>query len=84
MAVDERTWWLDHKRNRDKIFYGVVVLFVGLLFTDALYPKHPEFEFEGWFGLFSIYGLVAYLGLVATATGLGLLIRRPEDYYDDE
>lgn len=84
MKPDERTWWLDDKKNRDKIFYAVVIGFVALLLSDAFYHKHPEFEFEHWFGFHSIYGVTAYLGLVAVATGLGLILRRPEDYYDDE
>ncbi len=80
---DEPLWWLDHQKNRDKVFYAVVVAFFGFLLADFAYHKHTEFSFEGWFGFFSIYGVVAYLGLVGLATLLGLLLKRSEDYYDE-
>ena len=80
---DDERWLLDQPRTHEAIFWGLVLAFVAFLLADFGYHKHPEYDFEGWFGFFSIFGVVAYLGLVAVATGLGVLLRREEDYYDE-
>ena len=79
---DERRYWLDDRRNVDKIFWGLCGVCLLLLGADALYTKKIHFPFEGWFGFFGIFGFVACVGLVLAAKELRRILKRDEDYYD--
>lgn len=79
---DERRYWLDDKRNVDKVWYGVIAICALLFAADAFYHKHVVVPAEGWFGFYGIYGFVACVFLVLAARGLRRLLMRSEDYYD--
>ncbi|MFT5448971.1 MAG: hypothetical protein ACI9DC_004157 [Gammaproteobacteria bacterium] len=77
-----KRYWLDDKRNVDKLFKGLLIL-CGLLFlADAFYHKHTLFDFEGWFGFFGLFGFSVSFALVLTARELRKFLMRDEDYYD--
>ncbi len=42
------------------------------------------FGMDGWFGFGAAYGFLACLAMVLVAKGLGYVLKRPEDYYDEE
>ena len=60
----------------------VAVLALSVLAQLAIEPQ-PHFALEGWFGFNALYGLLACAALILIAKGLGLLLRRRDDYYAD-
>ena len=74
--------WLDDSRNVDKIVYTLYGVCGLLLLADLFYHKHAHFRFEEWFGFFGWFGFLSCVGLVLTAKGLRVLLKRREDYYD--
>ncbi|OGA14846.1 MAG: hypothetical protein A3I63_08220 [Betaproteobacteria bacterium RIFCSPLOWO2_02_FULL_66_14] len=79
---DERRYWLDHKENVDKVYWGVWVLCALLFLVEPFLHKHGDFAFEEWFGFHGFYGFFACVGLVLAAKLLRVLLKRPEDYYE--
>jgi asparagine N-glycosylation enzyme membrane subunit Stt3 len=79
---DGKKYWLDEKKNVDKIWYALLVLCALLFLGDALYHKHTHFAVEGWFGFYGLYGFIACVALVLAARVLRVILMRPEDYYD--
>ena len=77
----------DQPRNVHRliwIFFALCALLLGL---DLLVHRHLNFAegvfpVEGWFGFYAIYGFVACVLLVLTATQLRKVLMRREDYYD--
>lgn len=63
------------------IFSGVLVLTV---LAGLLVDFHPHFKIDGTFGFFAWFGLLSCAAMVVFAKILGILIKRPEDYYDRE
>jgi hypothetical protein len=43
---------------------------------------HPHFEVEALFGFHAWYGFAACAAMILVAKGLGLLLKRPDDYYE--
>jgi len=82
MRPAERRYWLDRKRNVDKVYWGVWGLCALLFLVEPLVHKHGEFAFEDWFGFHGLYGFVACVGLVLAAKGLRRLLKRPKDFYE--
>jgi hypothetical protein len=49
------------------------------LFIEA----HPHFAVEQLFAWNALYGFLACAALILVAKGLGLFLKRRDDYYDD-
>lgn len=63
------------------IFLAVLA---GTLAVEPFVPWHPHFAVERLFGFNALYGFVACAVLILVAKGIGLFVKRGEDYYDDE
>lgn len=79
---EQKSYWLDDKRNIDRLVYALY-LACGLLFlADFFYQKKVHFEFEGWIGFFGWYGFISYVFIVLSAKAWRKIVRRDENYYD--
>jgi len=85
----EKKYWLDEKRNVNKIVYSLYAVCALLVAADLLYHKHihfhydnEQYNFEEWFGFFGFFGFIACVGLVLAAKVLRVVVKRGEDYYD--
>ncbi|MAZ71495.1 MAG: hypothetical protein CMK45_13125 [Porticoccus sp.] len=45
---------------------------------------HGHFVFDGWFGFSAAFGFVSCALMVVFAKLLGYLLKRPDNYYDDD
>jgi hypothetical protein len=61
-------------------FTAVLALSVAAQF---LVPAEPHFAVERLFGWNALYGFLACAAMILVAKALGLLLKRPDDYYDD-
>lgn len=74
--------WFDKDENvalLKKMFYGSLIL---LVVADFFIHKHTPFEWAGYFGFFSLYGLAACYVIVYFSKLVGLWLKKKEDYYD--
>ena len=83
----EKKHLFDRPRNIHRLIWIFFALCVLLLGVDLLFHRHLNFAegvfpVEGWFGFYAIYGFVACVLLVLTATQLRKVLMRREDYYD--
>ena len=81
--MQEKEYWLDSKRNVAKVYAGVWIACGLLLLVEPLVHLHPHFAVEEWFGFYGFYGFVGCVGLVLGAKALRVILKRPEDYYDE-
>ncbi|MDE0935518.1 MAG: hypothetical protein ACKVHR_14525 [Pirellulales bacterium] len=80
--------WLE--RNVNVVIAGLVIACIGSLIAqlwwsplfDAEHGHPPEFAIEELFGFEAMFGFAAFVGVVFLGTGLRLIIKRDEDYYD--
>lgn len=83
MRMNERHW-LDEPRNVRlvwRLFLAVLALTVG---AELLVGLHPYFEVEGLFAFHAWFGLLACAAMIVAAKALGLLLKRPDTYYEDD
>jgi len=79
----DKKYWLDDPRNVNKIVYGLYAVCAVLVLADFGYHKHTHFPIEGLPGFYGFFGLLAFTGLVLSAKGLRIILKRREDYYDE-
>ena len=84
IKMDEELGMFDKPRNVKRLLYTFYTCVVLLLIVDIFYHKHAIFDWEGYFGFYSVYGFVACVILVILAKYvLRPIVMRKEDYYDD-
>ncbi len=81
MMQGEKPHWLTRKENIRKLWWVFsAVLALTVLAQVVVYVK-GYFTVDGWFGFGAIYGFGCCLLMVLFAKGLGLFLKRPNDYY---
>ena len=74
--------WLDKPHNVRllwRVFLAVLALTVLAEFVVVL---HPHFAIETLFGFHAWFGFLACAALILVARALGLLLKRPDTYYE--
>jgi hypothetical protein len=80
---EKKNYWLDERKNVNKIIYGLYIVCGVVALIDLFpYKHHLHFSFENWPGFFSLYGFIACVSLVLAAKQLRKVVMRDEDYYD--
>lgn len=78
----------EHFLTRPRTIRGLWWIFSGLLALTVLaqlvfYVK-GYFTVDGWFGFGAVFGFLSCLLMVLFAKALGLLLKRPNDYYREQ
>ena len=60
----------------------IVVLALTVL-AGFFVETHAHFEVERLFGSYALYGFLACAALILVARAIGLILKRPDSYYDD-
>jgi uncharacterized membrane protein len=63
-----------------KVFLAILALSVG---AQLLVAPQPHFAIERLFGFNALYGLLACAALILVAKGIGLFVKRKDNYYRD-
>jgi ABC-type protease/lipase transport system fused ATPase/permease subunit len=83
MNDEKQLHWLVRPSTIRKLWIGTsVVLTLIVLAQTVIYVK-GYFGFDAWFGFGAVYGFVSCLVMVLLAKLLGLVLKRPIDYYDE-
>ena len=64
-------WW---------VFAVVLAVSVGAQF---LFKVKAYFGVDGWLGVGAVFGFLSCLAMVLVAKGLGWILKRDEDYYEE-
>lgn len=75
--------WLVQPGTIRLLWAGGLLLLAVLVLLDLVVPQHPHFRIDGLFGFGAWYGFGACVALVLLAKMLGLLLKRPDTYYDE-
>lgn len=82
MNDEQQLHWLVRPSTIRKLWIVFsVVLALVVLGQTVIYVK-GYFGFDTWFGFGAVYGFVSCLLMVLIAKLLGVLLKRPENYYD--
>ena len=80
----EKSYWLDDKKNVDKVWYALIGVCALTVISDFFYHKHVEYAVEDLIpGMYGWYGLGGCVFLVLSAKILRKIVMRREDYYEE-
>ena len=75
--------WLVRASSIRLLWIGSVLVLAVLVLLDLVVQHRAHFGIDGVFGFGAWYGFGACIALVLTAKMLGLILKRPDTYYDD-
>jgi hypothetical protein len=76
--------WLVRPRTIRRLWLAFVAILALTVLAGLVVEVHPHFAVEGLFGFNAAYGFLACAALILVAKGIGLVLKRREDYYDDD
>lgn len=81
--MTQQKHWLVRPENIRLLWRLFIVILALTVLTELPLEGHPYFEIDGWFAFYAVFGFLACVGMIVFAKALGLLLKRPDDYYDD-
>ena len=76
--------WLARPATIKLLWRVFIAILAILVVAQAFIYIKGYFGVDGWFGFGAVFGFLSCLAMVLVAKGLGLFLKRPNDYYDDE
>ena len=83
MEPREDDAWLARPSTIRLLWWIFTVVLAASVAAQLLFKVKGYFGVDGWLGFGAAYGFLSCLAMVLVAKGLGLVLKRPEDYYDD-
>jgi len=81
--MDKQAHWLDQPRNVKRLWRAFLVVLALTVLAQVVVQLHPHFAVDSIFGFFAWFGLLACAAMIVVAKALALLLKRPDNYYDD-
>jgi hypothetical protein len=75
--------WLARPSTIRRLWQVFIAVLAATVLAQLALEVHPHFAIEGWFGFNALYGFLACAALILIAKGLGVFIKRRDDYYAD-
>lgn len=73
--------WLTRPETVRKLWWVFSIVLALTVLAQLVFYVKAYFTVDGWFGFGAIYGFVSCLLMVLFAKGLGVILKRPNDYY---
>lgn len=78
-----QTNWLTRPESIRRLWIGFVIVLAAVVLAEFGVSGDPHFAVERVFGFNAWYGFIACALLIIGAKALGLLLKRPDTYYED-
>ena len=75
--------WLVRPETIRKLWIVFIAVLAATVLGDFFVEHHPHFGIDGTFGFGAWYGFITCVAMVLFAKGLGLILKRPDTYYDN-
>ncbi len=76
----------DHWLTRPATIRRLWIVFIAVLavtvLLDLVIEHHPMFSLDGTFGFGAWFGFASCFAMIVGAKALGVLLKRPDSYYD--
>jgi hypothetical protein len=75
--------WLESPRGVRILWLIAAAILALSVLAELILPRPGHFGFDGWFAFGAWFGFAACVVLILGSKLLGVLLKRPDDYYAD-
>lgn len=83
MSDQNQKHWLTHPETIRKLWWIFSAILALTVLAQLVFYVKGYFGVDGWFGFGAVYGFLCCLLMVLFAKGLGVFLKRPENYYTE-
>ncbi len=80
---EQETHWLVRPKTIRMLWWVFAVILAITVVLQFFIPIKGYFGIDGWFGFGAGFGLISCIAMVLAAKLLGVVLKKPQDYYDD-
>jgi uncharacterized membrane protein len=81
MSNKQDQHWLVRPDTIRKLWIGLIIVLALTVIAEFAIHKHAYFRLDKLFGFYAWYGFLTCVAMVFGAKLLGLVLKRPDDYY---
>jgi cytosine/uracil/thiamine/allantoin permease len=74
--------WLTRPETIRRLWRGFIAVLVAVVVAELAVDRHGVAGIDGWFGFGAWFGFLSCVALVFLAKAVGVVLKRPDDYYD--
>ena len=74
--------WLVRPRTIRALWAAFIAVLVATVIADLFIDHHAAFGIEATIGFYAWYGFLSCVALIVLSLGLGVILKRPDSYYD--
>ncbi len=74
--------WLDEPRNVRRLWRFFLGVLAATVLAEFALTLHPHFAVDALPGFHALYGFLACAAMIVAAKALGILLKRPDSYYE--
>ena len=82
--MNEQEHWLVRASTIRRLWIGSGVVLGLLVLLELVLPTEGRFGVDDWPAFGAVFGFLSCLAMVVMAKGLGVLLKRPDSYYQDD
>jgi hypothetical protein len=75
--------WLVRERTIKWLWAVFIAILAVTVLADLVIDHHPYFALDGTFGFGAWFGFITCVAMVVFAKLLGVILKRPDTYYDE-
>ena len=75
--------WLVRPATIKRLWIGFIAILVLTVLAGFWLPGEPHFDIERLFGFNAAYGFLVCAAMILAAKALGILLKRPDTYYEE-
>jgi hypothetical protein len=80
---EEERNWLERPSTIRKLWIAFSIVLALTVFAQFFLHLHEYFRVDDEFGFYAAYGFLSCVAMVVVAKLLGLVLKKPGDFYDD-
>lgn len=80
---EKEVHWLVRPSTIKKLWVVFFIVLGLTLLAQAFVHIHEYFAIDEWFGFYAFYGFFSCVAMVIVAKLLGLVLKQPDDFYDE-
>ncbi|MDX1625841.1 MAG: hypothetical protein R3323_04960 [Wenzhouxiangellaceae bacterium] len=78
---DSEPHWLVRPTTIRRLWWIFGAILAGTVLAQIFVHVHAYFSVDGWLGFYALYGFLSCVAMVVVAKLMGLVLKRPDDYY---
>lgn len=76
--------WLTRPQTIRRLWWLFAIVLAATVLAELFVAHEMHFSVEQLFGFYALFGFIACAAMILLARAIGVVLKRPDTYYDEE